>query len=239
MLDFFRVIPKKRTIKVNRKSAVLFNNPPTFMKGIFGLGSILFVLSLVYILYLYEPLLEVLVKYHIRSKLADNDQTETPVVYPTPTVAIKPDLSGIYNITIPKITASARVVKDVSPFDKAEYTKVLEKDVVAAAKGTNVPGSGFGKSIYIFAHSTQQGLGMVRKNAVFYLLGDLKTDDVIFVDYQGINYTYKVYNQKIVSATDIEYLEYSDEGKEVLILQTCWPIGTDWKRLLVFADRVI
>ncbi|MFA4827080.1 MAG: sortase [Candidatus Shapirobacteria bacterium] len=239
MLDFFRVIPKKRTIRVNRKSAVLFNNPPNFMKVLFGLGSLLFVLSLGYILYLYEPLLEVLVKYQIRSKLAATNQTETPVVYPTPTMAVKPDLSAVYSITIPKISANARVIKEVSPFDKAEYIKVLEKDVVAAAKGTNLPGSGLGKSIYIFAHSTQQGLGMVRKNAIFYLLGDLKNDDVIFVDYQGKNYSYKVYDQKIVAATDIEYLEYSDEEKEVLILQTCWPIGTDWKRWLVFASRVI
>jgi len=209
------------------------------MKVLFGLGSLLFVLSLGYILYLYEPLLEVLVKYQIRSKLAATNQTETPVVYPTPTMAVKPDLSAVYSITIPKISANARVIKEVSPFDKAEYIKVLEKDVVAAAKGTNLPGSGLGKSIYIFAHSTQQGLGMVRKNAIFYLLGDLKNDDVIFVDYQGKNYSYKVYDQKIVAATDIEYLEYSDEEKEVLILQTCWPIGTDWKRWLVFASRVI
>jgi len=144
------------------------------MKVVFGLGSLLFVLSLGYILYLYEPLLEVLVKYQIRSKLAATNQTETPVVYPTPTMAVKPDLSAVYSITIPKILANARVIKEVSPFDKAEYIKVLEKDVVAAAKGTNLPGSGLGKSIYIFAHSTQQGLKMVRKNAIFYLLGDLK-----------------------------------------------------------------
>ena len=43
---------------------------------------------------------------------------------------------------------------------------------------------------------------------------------------------------KIVTAKEFEYLTYSDSNKEVLILQTCWPIGTNWKRLLVFAQRL-
>ena len=38
--------------------------------------------------------------------------------------------------------------------------------------------------------------------------------------------------------TGKEYLNYKEEGKELLILQTCWPLGTDWKRLLIFAERV-
>jgi LPXTG-site transpeptidase (sortase) family protein len=79
---------------------------------------------------------------------------------------------------------------------------------------------------------------MVRQNSVFYLLGELKTDDFVFIGFNGEIYKYKVYDQKIVGANDIEYLDYKEEGREVLILQTCWPIGTDWKRLLIFAGRI-
>ena len=91
---------------------------------------------------------------------------------------------------------------------------------------------------YIFAHSTQQGWSAVRKNAVFYLLGELKTGDEILVNYHGTSYTYQVYKQVVAPATAIEYLRFTDPNEETLILQTCWPIGTDWKRLLVFAKRV-
>ena len=34
-----------------------------------------------------------------------------------------------------------------------------------------------------------------------------------------------------------KYGVYYHPEKEILILQTCWPIGTDWKRLLVYATR--
>jgi LPXTG-site transpeptidase (sortase) family protein len=79
---------------------------------------------------------------------------------------------------------------------------------------------------------------MLRINSVFYLLGELNNNDIIFIDKNGINYTYKVYKQLVVDANQIQYLKYTETDKEVLILQTCWPIGTNWKRLLVFAQRV-
>ena len=76
------------------------------------------------------------------------------------------------------------------------------------------------------------------KNSVFYLLGELDKDDKILINYQGKIIEYTVYMKKIVTAKEFEYLTYSDSTKEVLILQTCWPIGTNWKRLLVFAQRL-
>ena len=140
-------------------------------------------------------------------------------------------------VKIPMIGASAEVKKNISPFDKKEYLPVLEGDFVAQAKGTGLPGQKE-KAIYLFAHSTKQGIQMVRQNSVFYLLGELKTDDFVFIGYNEEIYKYKVYGQKIVGANDVEYLDYKEEGKEILILQTCWPIGTDWKRLLIFAERI-
>jgi LPXTG-site transpeptidase (sortase) family protein len=91
--------------------------------------------------------------------------------------------------------------------------------------------------IYLFAHSTQQGWSMSRKNAVFYLLGELENGDVIFINYNGQIYTYKVYQKKIFKPEEADILGYNEKDKEVLLLQTCWPIGTDWNRLVVFAER--
>ena len=79
---------------------------------------------------------------------------------------------------------------------------------------------------------------MTRKNSVFYLLGELGQNDLVYVKYGGETYIYKVYMQKVVNASEIQYINYIDKTREVLILQTCWPIGTDWKRLLVFAERI-
>jgi LPXTG-site transpeptidase (sortase) family protein len=129
-------------------------------------------------------------------------------------------------------------VANVSASNSTEYLKVLQSNVIAQASSSSLPGSGDGKSTYLFAHSSGLGLSMVRNNAVFYLLGELNTNDVVFINYQGKIYTYQVYKQEVVDASAVQYLNYSEPDKEVLILQTCWPIGTDWKRLLVMAKLI-
>jgi LPXTG-site transpeptidase (sortase) family protein len=232
-LDFFRVTPKSRKVKLKKAKGVLFSNPGLYKKIIFYGGTCLFLISMTYATYLYLPIASALFKYQIASR----EVGQISVIL-TPTPIPIPEQKMEYSITIPKILAFSKIVDNVSPFDQKEYLKVLEDNVVAQAINTSYPGSGPGHSTYIFAHSTSQGLSMLRKNAVFYLLGELKNDDVVFVERNGVNYTYKVYQQLIVNANQTEYLKYTDPKKEVLILQTCWPIGTDWKRMLVFAQLV-
>jgi LPXTG-site transpeptidase (sortase) family protein len=55
------------------------------------------------------------------------------------------------------------------------------------------------------------------------------------VFFQGKRFNYVVYETKIVDSDDTEYLDSALGQGERLILQTCWPPGTDWKRTLVFA----
>lgn len=229
MFDFFRVIPKKRKIRIKSGSGILYNNPPTFKKIIFKVGNIVLIFSVVYLGYLYFPLGNAIFRYKTSAKIV-----EEPKFGEISTIL----LSNRFEIQVPKILASAEVVPNVSPFDRNEYLKILEKNVVAQAKGTAFPGDGVGKSIYIFAHSSQQGISVVRNNSVFYLLGELNNGDVVYINYRDKIYTYKTYMKKIVKATDISYINYNDPEKEVLILQTCWPIGTDWNRLLIFAERI-
>lgn len=232
MLDFFRLVPKKRTVKIKSKNGVIFSNPSGNKKYLFYVGTFIFFLALGYFCYLYWPLASSVVAYKTNTLKTVVKEEETSVVEEN---EVKVNLDEFW-IKIPKIGAVADIKKGVSPFDKAEYLPILEEDLVAQAKGTGLPGEG--KMVYLFAHSTKQGLQMVRKNSIFYLLGELMTGDMVFVKYNGKVYKYKVYDQKVVSAKDVEYLEYNEEGKEILILQTCWPLGTDWKRLLVFAERI-
>ncbi|MFZ2153380.1 MAG: sortase [Microgenomates group bacterium] len=236
MWDFFRPVPKRRMVKIRKGRGIIFNNPNQISKFIFHLGNIILLLSVIYTVYLYFPLAGAVLGYW-KSANSPVAVTADPRLVPTPNVATEIG-STEYSITIPRIGAFANIVKNVSPFDQKEYSRILKDSVVAQAKGSSDVGAGLGKSTFIFAHSTEQGISMVRQNSLFYLLGELKNNDVIFVDKEGEIYTYQVYMQKIVNASEIEYLKYSDPEREVLILQTCWPIGTDWKRLLVFGQRV-
>ena len=230
--DFFRPVPKKRRVKIRGGGGVLFKNLNIWQRVIFYLATVLMLTSLSYVAYLYYPLSSALVRFWVNQ----NTTTVNNSVIAVPTSS--PQSQNEYSITIPRIMAHSKIVPNVSPYDREEYVKVLSDDVVAQVKGSSDPGSGNGTSTYIFAHSTQQGFRMVVKNAVFYLLGEMKNGDFIYVNKYGKIYTYRVYKQQVIGADEVKYLTYTEPDKEILILQTCWPIGTDWNRLLVFAQLV-
>lgn len=235
--DFFSVRPARRSVKYSKKRGVLFSNPTGTKKALFYVGNAIFLGAIGYVLYLYWPISKALVNYWQISKENPPIANVTPTLVPTP--MILPVVSSEFMIKIPRIGAQTTVVANVSASNSQEYLKVLETDVVAQAKGSDLPGGGINHTTYIFAHSTEQGLNMTRKNAVFYLLGELVNGDEVQISYHGQTFAYRVYKKQIVNASQIEFLTYKEKDKEVLILQTCWPLGTDWKRLLVFAQRVL
>jgi LPXTG-site transpeptidase (sortase) family protein len=63
----------------------------------------------------------------------------------------------------------------------------------------------------------------------------MQPGDDIYIFFKGKRYNYEVYETKIVDASDVSYVDAALGQGERLILQTCWPPGTDWKRTLVFA----
>lgn len=169
--------------------------------------------------------------------------TVTPVLQPT--LVIEPSPTPLpkantdeFTINIPKIGANTKIQANVSPYSKEEYMRVLKSNVVAHSDESSLPGDGKGTTVYLFAHSSQQGVLDARDNAVFYLLGEMKDGDDILVSYKGEIFTYRVYMEKVIKSKDTDYLNYADKDKEILILQTCWPIGTNWQRLLVFAEKI-
>ena len=142
-------------------------------------------------------------------------------------------IDPLFSILIPKIGANARVFPNVDPSNQNAFLPVLQKGV-AHAQGTFFPGQ-LG-NIYLFAHSTDNFWDVGRYNAVFYLLKDLREGDDIVVFSQNVRHNYKVTKSDIVSPSEISYITRAETGKELLILQTCWPPGTTWQRLMVFAE---
>lgn len=141
-----------------------------------------------------------------------------------------------FDILIAKIAANAKIFANVDPSNENEFLPILQKGV-AHAKGSVFPG--IKGNIYLFAHSTDNFWDVGRYNAVFYLLKDLTLGDQIVIFFENRRYDYKVVETKTVDPTDVSYLVGSQQAaQEQLILQTCWPPGTTWKRLLVIARPV-
>ena len=138
-----------------------------------------------------------------------------------------------FSILIPKIGASAKVFSNIDPSNENEFLKILSEGV-AHSSGTFFPG--MKGNIYMFAHSTDNFWDVGRYNAIFYLLKDLSPGDDIVVYFENQRHNYVVKESRVVDADDVSFITQSNTGKEVLILQTCYPPGTTWKRLLVFAE---
>ena len=141
-----------------------------------------------------------------------------------------------FGLVIPKIFANVAVTENVNPADPEKYQEALrELGGVAHAIGSSVPGE-LGTT-YIFGHSTDASINVARFNAVFYLLRKLAIGDIITAYYHGEQFDYRVAEKKVVDPDDITDI-VGIEDKERLVLQTCWPPGTTWKRLLVVAEPV-
>jgi len=99
--------------------------------------------------------------------------------------------------------------------------------------GTSIPGD-FGNSV-VFGHSTLPQL--FNPNDYKTILANaykLKTGDKITASINGVAYTYKIYNIRVVDPTNTSLFEQSFNNS-YLTLVTCTPPGTVWKRLLVKA----
>ena len=177
------------------------------------LGNILIVVSLSGLLFIYYPILkELLFPPHFTKSQMDKIQ---------------------FSIDLPSINVFSPIIPNVDPFNPKDYLAKLEHGV-GQAKGTALPGQG--KTVYLFAHSSDVPWRITRYNTAFFKLDFIKNGDLIIIRRNGIVYKYKVYDKKTIWPNEISYLT-KPQGN-ILILQTCVPVGTDWQRLLVFARPI-
>lgn len=173
------------------------------------LGNTLIILSLLGFIYIGWPVLYVYL---------------FPAQMPSPT-------SRAFALWIPKIHAGGKIIPNVDPFNEAEYKSAL-KSGIALSKGFALPGE---KGVtYLFAHSSGMPWEITHYNTVFLRLGELEKGDKITIWRNGKEFNYTVTSKKTVNPTDVEAV--LGEKKDELIIQTCTPIGTDWQRLLIYAE---
>jgi LPXTG-site transpeptidase (sortase) family protein len=137
-------------------------------------------------------------------------------------------------LIIPKIAVRTKVLTNIDPNKESEYNSVLSNKAAHAA-GSSFPGQK--GLIYLFGHSTNSIFNLNFFNPVFYSVKNLEKGDELALLYQGKLYKYRIDDKKIVEADDLSNLQ-AEPNEEKLILQTCWPPGTSWKRLLLIASPI-
>lgn len=149
---------------------------------------------------------------------------------PLPSLVVEP-VNTDFSIVIEKINANAPIITDIDPFDKDQYDAALKKGV-GHAKGTHYPGES--GNVYLFAHNTLNAWDIPKYNAVFFLLHNLDVGDRITTYYKGNRFDYIVFDKTVHKPDDLKPLQ-TEYTEPVLSLQTCWPPGTTWQRLVVRA----
>jgi LPXTG-site transpeptidase (sortase) family protein len=132
-------------------------------------------------------------------------------------------------LSIPKIGVTAPVLQ-VSDSNDATVLGALKKGVVLYPGSANPGQPG---TTVIIGHSSSD-LPWTKYSAIFSLLDKLQPNDLIYVTVNGTQYIYRV---RAVQKGSAQQLIDSGLAGD-LIVSTCWPIGTDAKRIAVSASLV-
>lgn len=208
-----------------------------------GVGAGLVAFSILVMLVSFGPAIQKEILYLTgRSSVKENNPGFGPLVETTEAERVNRvqkeakayEVDSSFSVVIPKIGATSAIVANVDTNNEDDYRQALLKGV-AHARGTYFPGQG--KRIYLFAHSTDFNYNVARYNAVFFLLRNMEAGDKIIVFFADRKYLYEVKQKVIVSANDTSWLSGNSKDEE-LVLQTCDPPGTTWRRLLVLARLI-
>ncbi len=131
-------------------------------------------------------------------------------------------------IFIPKIGVTSPIGWDTN---SDQVMDMLEKGAVHL-EGTDKPG-GPG-NVFVTAHSSNYWWKQGDYNTVFALLPELEENDEIIITYKGEFFYYKVTGKEEMKKDEVS--DHLESDKERLTLMTCVPVGTNLKRLLVYAE---
>jgi len=139
-------------------------------------------------------------------------------------------------LSIPKLGIAAPVVFEKSDNPDVIF-KQLEKGVVHY---TNTPIPGQDGTAIVLGHSSAYPWYRGKYGSVFALLGKLKVGDKIYVQYKdGEEYAFTVTESFVFNpfSEEDKFEELAgSKDKPALILVSCWPVGTNYRRIAIKAE---
>lgn len=170
-----------------------------------------------------------------------NEVFVAPFISPSRTVSATPiigDVDGAVSnepkIIIPKINLEVPVVYGLNTVDEKVIQDGLEEGVVHYSSS---PEPGQIGNVVVVGHSSNNILNSGKYKFAFVLLKRLENGDTFFVHKDGVRYTYKVFEKKIVPPTDVSVLGPSARENTITLI-TCDPPGTSINRLIVVAEQI-
>lgn len=196
-----------------------------FIPIIAGVTAILLILFLQYNRLIFAPIMAYV------SPGNSNDSGIT-ALDPTVTTAVGPDS----RLIIPKLNVDVPVNFGI-PNDENSINVAMENGVAQfSIPGANAMPGEIG-NLVITGHSAGDIYSNNQYKFIFSGLERLNVGDLIYIDYQGVRYTYSVTGFETVEPSNVAALVY-ETNKPMLTLITCTPLGTARYRLLVSAEQI-
>ena len=190
-----------------------------------GVFSVLFILFLQYNRLIFAP---------IMAYIAPGNTKDTGITAIDPTVSEAPTADP--RLLIPKLNVDVPVFFNISN-DTATVNNAMNHGVAQF----KIPGAdampGQIGNLVISGHSAGDIYSNNQYKFIFSGLERLVDGDLIYVNYNSVRYTYKVYKRETVEPTNVAALVYKID-KPILTLITCTPLGSDRYRLLVMAEQI-
>jgi len=136
------------------------------------------------------------------------------------------------NVPIVRVSDAALIKRDWSALE-SDIQGALQQGVVHYP-GTPYPGEK--GNVVITGHSSYFSWDPGRFKDVFALLQEVIVGDTVVIYHNQKKYYYQVYHTEIVTPDKIDVLAQNGDNRLTLI--TCWPVGTNLKRLVVFAKPI-
>lgn len=149
-----------------------------------------------------------------------------------PAVAMPSSNQRPNSLRIPSLGLDAPVQWEVP---LSESLNGLQAGVVHA-KETALPGQ-LGRT-FVIGHSAGYWWNSNPWTKVFALLENTSIGDLVYLNYHGQSYTYRITEQMIISPSDVDVLTEGPNNRNQLALMTCSPVGTTLRRLIVLAEPV-
>lgn len=170
---------------------------------------------------------------NVQAYVSPGNSTPQDTIY-SPSASIK--VSNDPKLIIPKINVDVPVIYGVGSDQQSQLDAMAKGVAHFSIPGANsVPGQ-IGNTV-LSGHSSNDLFDSGDYKFIFAQLNRLNENDIIYVNYQGVRYTYNITGKKVVLPTDVQSLIYSTD-KPILTLITCTPLGTAEKRLLVIAEQI-
>ncbi len=156
------------------------------------------------------------------------DPTITTAVHENPTLII-PKI----NVEVPVTFGAGNSVSEMA-------TAMLDSVAHYSIPGASAEPGQIGNYV-VSGHSAGNIAWHGQYKFIFSGLTRLTNDDLIYMDYNGTRYTYKVTGSRTVEPTNVASLREiaaENSGKPMITLITCTPLGTSKYRLLVYGEQV-